>query len=304
MEYWRSCWLGPATVIKLRSCRCGSSDAASQAQTSGPQRAPPHARALPSLIWEACAKEASLWNKLWAKQQRIAWGVRSKERLTFPQLPWHSTAELLLVQAPRADRDRRVRLGGRNLALLPEAERRADLAAEDAVDDGGLEVLVATAAEALALGAEEAVVHLGVDAASAADEVVEPEGLVHDLALIEEGRLPLRRAHGAAKLLVADGAGRGVLERGDLHLLLDAQADLHRVAEAVIVHDVRGRRGAADAELLDLSGHEGIGERSDALPTAAAVDQPLGVIDHLGAGQLRRLGTRQRRHRSTLSENC
>merc|ERR1719373_531737 len=114
----------------------------------------------------------------------------------------------LLVQAPGADGDGRVGLRGRHLALAVDAELLAHGAAEDPIDDGRLDVREAAAAELLELGRVEALVHL-VDAAALAEEVHDPEGLVHDLALLEEVRFPLGRAHAPAELPTAQRRGPG-----------------------------------------------------------------------------------------------
>merc|ERR1712107_287400 len=87
----------------------------------------------------------------------------------------------LLVKTPSAQGDGRVGLRGRHLALAVDAELLGHGAAEDPVDNGRLDVRVATAAELLELRGVEALIHL-VDAATLTEEVHDPEGVIHDLA--------------------------------------------------------------------------------------------------------------------------
>eukprot|EP00444_Apocalathium_aciculiferum_P059778 CAMPEP_0183600406 /NCGR_PEP_ID=MMETSP0371-20130417/179919_1 /TAXON_ID=268820 /ORGANISM="Peridinium aciculiferum, Strain PAER-2" /LENGTH=212 /DNA_ID=CAMNT_0025812483 /DNA_START=340 /DNA_END=974 /DNA_ORIENTATION=+ len=201
---------------------------------------------------------------------------------------WHSLqmpTVLLLVHAPSAESDGRVRLRRRHLALAPNAALGANRAAEDAIDHGRLDVSGAAAAELLELRGEEALVHL-VDTATAAEAVVDPERLLHDLGLLEETRRKLSGSEGSAALLVEARDGWGILDRRQLALLGDAQANLDLVAEAVLAHDVGRRRGRAQAELFGLGANQGIREGAETPALAAAIDQPLGVVDDLRLAEL------------------
>merc|ERR1719444_285462 len=209
------------------------------------------------------------------------------------------TGECLLVHAPSAQGDSGVRLRGRQLALAPDAQLCGDGAAQDAVDDGRLDVHVAAAAELLELRRVQALVHL-VDAAALAEEVHDPEGIIHDLALVKEVRLPRGGSQAPSALLVEAGAHGRVLQRRELALLRDAEHHLHLAAQAVLVHDPRSRHGAAQAELLALRRDERAVHRADAPTLAAAVDDPLGVVDDLGALE-GSLGSWKRRHGCVLS---
>eukprot|EP00405_Crypthecodinium_cohnii_P004335 CAMPEP_0194747804 /NCGR_PEP_ID=MMETSP0323_2-20130528/1986_1 /TAXON_ID=2866 ORGANISM="Crypthecodinium cohnii, Strain Seligo" /NCGR_SAMPLE_ID=MMETSP0323_2 /ASSEMBLY_ACC=CAM_ASM_000346 /LENGTH=201 /DNA_ID=CAMNT_0039661563 /DNA_START=116 /DNA_END=719 /DNA_ORIENTATION=- len=99
--------------------------------------------------------------------------------------PSDGASVLVLVQAPSAEGDGGVGLGGWHLALAPDAELRAHRAAQDSINNRGLDVGVTTAAELFELVGEESLVHL-VDAAAAAQAVLDPEGVVHYLALFED----------------------------------------------------------------------------------------------------------------------
>eukprot|EP00405_Crypthecodinium_cohnii_P014300 CAMPEP_0206451480 /NCGR_PEP_ID=MMETSP0324_2-20121206/19366_1 /ASSEMBLY_ACC=CAM_ASM_000836 /TAXON_ID=2866 /ORGANISM="Crypthecodinium cohnii, Strain Seligo" /LENGTH=222 /DNA_ID=CAMNT_0053921369 /DNA_START=278 /DNA_END=943 /DNA_ORIENTATION=+ len=178
-------------------------------------------------------------------------------------------AVLVLVQAPSAEGDHRVGLGGWHLALAPDAELRAHRAAQDSINNRGLDVGVTTAAELFELVGEESLVHL-VDATAAAQAVLDPEGVVHYLALLEDAIRELGLAQRATELHVAQGAGWGISCRGHGAVLGDAKTHLHLMAETIVGHDIgRGHRGSK-AQLLRFGRDERVRKRTEAPSLAAA----------------------------------
>jgi len=98
-----------------------------------------------------------------------------------------------LVLAPSAESNHRASGSGRQLELAPDAALRADGTAKDTINDRRFDLRVSAATELLELNGKEALIHL-VDAAAAAEEVVDPERVIHDRRLLKEIGLPLSRA--------------------------------------------------------------------------------------------------------------
>jgi len=190
----------------------------------------------------------------------------------------------LLVQPPGADGALWVSWRRGQLAFPPEAELSLHCAAEDAILHWSDHTRGACAADLLGLRLDEWALAL-VDADAAAEDVVEPEGIIHQHVEIEEVHLGRRafRAGGSNPFVEAD-ARWSTLGWRERTLLRHAAHVLHDIAEAIVTTDAHRGAAGVDAQLLGVRSHKRR-HRTDTDAIADAVPEPLGVVQDVGAVQ-------------------